>query len=333
MTAPDPNEPTEAEAIGGLAALLFATGLGCVLFLTPLEFGWAGHLGRVTVYGWAIWGWLLAWVVAFLATVVPVWIRRRSLGNRSAHWSWRATGWVAGLGLACYLVGVFVTVALHGLGLLPATRTYLDDRAAASRLTSNYNLKQLASGANAHADHCGTLPAGCLVDARGVPLHGWPVQLLPYLEHENLYKLVQFDKPWDDPSNRRAFQTQVSPLEVVARSHRDADGYALNFYAANVHVLGGDRPRHLAEFAEQGTSNVLLFGEVGGDLKPWGHPLQWRDPALGLNTAAHGFGTPVGRDSVQFVMLDGSVRAFDGRRTDPEFLRLLQGTPANRTRR
>jgi hypothetical protein len=32
-------------------------------------------------------------------------------------------------------------------------------------------------------------------------------------------------------------------------------------------------------------------------------------------------------------MLDGSVRSFDGRRTDPEFLQLLQGTPANRPRR
>jgi hypothetical protein len=267
--------------------------LGGRAFVTVLLDGpnWMGHLGRVTPTGWAGWGWLAAWVVAALPLVlIRLWSRQATAP--ASRWTWRGTAWGLSLALACFLVGGFVVVALHTLGLLPATQAYLSDRDLIARMRDGNNLKHLGVAAGNHAADLDRLPAGCLVDARGVPIHGWPVQLLPYLEQNALSRLVQRDKPWDDPSNRRAFQTQVSPLEAVAASHRDADGYALNFFASNVHVLGGDRPRRVAEFAEQGTSNVLLFGEVGGDLKPWGHPIQWRDPALGLNAVPHGFGTP-----------------------------------------
>jgi prepilin-type processing-associated H-X9-DG protein len=58
------------------------------------------------------------------------------------------------------------------------------------------------------------------------------------------------------------------------------------------------------------------------NLKPWGHPWQWRDPALGLNQSPDGFGSPDSQGRVHFLMADGSVRTFSTK-TSPEVLRAL----------
>jgi prepilin-type processing-associated H-X9-DG protein len=75
-----------------------------------------------------------------------------------------------------------------------------------------------------------------------------------------------------------------------------------------------------------GPANTILAGEINSNFTPWGHPVNWRDPAKGLNQVPDGFGGPPSRNGVTFLMADGSVR-FLHNRTSPEVLKALS-TPA-----
>jgi len=88
---------------------------------------------------------------------------------------------------------------------------------------------------------------------------------------------------------------------------RDAAGYGLSHYAANVRVLGGNTKMGLKDITD-GTATTILAGEVNANFRPWGHPVNWRDPARGVNRSPYGFGGPRGTGGAHFLMADGSVR-------------------------
>jgi prepilin-type processing-associated H-X9-DG protein len=69
-----------------------------------------------------------------------------------------------------------------------------------------------------------------------------------------------------------------------------------------------------------------LIGEAAGNFRPWGHPANVRNPALGIGRSRDGFGGPPGSAGAQFLMCDGSVRMIS-RQTDLRVLREL-ATPA-----
>jgi len=302
----EPIVPMEVGVLVGYLGLVVAG-----IYLAMSRFHgwnyWAGHIDALGL-GLAL---LAAGLVSIL--VARPWLRR----------------WAAVVPLACLLplivvTGWVATGAVVALGWFPGSDRWPLERPMLMELTSHNNLRQIGYGLVTR----GSLPSGCLVDERGEPIHGWPVQMLPYFEQENLYRLVDRQRPWDDPVNKRAFQTRINVLEHPAPQglERDVAGYALNYYATNPHVIGGDRARKLSDFDAVGTANVLLLGEAHGAYKAWGHPIQWRDPDLGLNASPHGFGTPFGRGRTQFVMLDGSVRSFAVGRDDAAFRTLAQGS-------
>jgi prepilin-type processing-associated H-X9-DG protein len=94
-------------------------------------------------------------------------------------------------------------------------------------------------------------------------------------------------------------------------------------YASNVHVIGGNTSRKLADITD-GLENTLLVGQAIDNLKPWGQPINWRDPALGINQSPTGFGNAP-RTGALFVFADGHVK-FLTSDTSPALLRAL-GTP------
>jgi prepilin-type processing-associated H-X9-DG protein len=129
----------------------------------------------------------------------------------------------------------------------------------------------------------------------------------------------------------------------------DEQGFGLAHIAGNVHVLPvgklkrteikiGNKDRvPMPELHEtqqtlnfsavtDGASNTILIGTVAQRFKPWGHPVNVRDPSRGINKSPDGFGGPASWNGAMFSFCDGHT-AFMSNKIDPRVLEQL-ATPA-----
>jgi hypothetical protein len=151
---------------------------------------------------------------------------------------------------------------------------------------------------------------------------------LPFLLGSYATNDIDKKVAWNHPRNERFFKCIIPEFinpDLGNAALEDAQGFGLSHYAANSRVLGANRGMRRADIAD-GTSTTLLVGEVNANFQPWGNPINWRDPAKGINKTAHGFGGPRTAGGGRFLMADGSVR-FISAQVSPEVLRAL-ATPA-----
>jgi prepilin-type processing-associated H-X9-DG protein len=303
-----------------------------------LAFGWVFFLARVVPQMAIDWKSIVTGVICLVALAVGlhwflVWTAARSPhpgraeGATVPYWRPRWTLMLLAVVVLMFVAGISAVGIGHQTGwLLTSPEPLAEHPFWAPRTQSMNNLKQIALAAHDyHADGHNTFPPGATFDAQGSAYHGWHTLLLPYLEHENLYKTIHLDKPWDHPDNAAAFQTRVREyLNPAADPDRNPAGLALTHYAGNARLLGGDTGFSIKQITD-GTSNTLFAGEVAGNFRPWGHPVNWRDPALGINRSPDGFGSPF-RGGANFVFADGSVR-FIKSDVSPQVLKALS-TPA-----
>jgi prepilin-type processing-associated H-X9-DG protein len=99
------------------------------------------------------------------------------------------------VGLCLVVCGTPICIGL----LLPAVQSV---RQAANRMKSTNNLKQIGLAIHNYNDTQNELPANTY-DANGKPLLSWRVHILPYVEHDALYRQFKLDEPWDGPNNIR----------------------------------------------------------------------------------------------------------------------------------
>jgi hypothetical protein len=283
-------------------------------FLFTVLVGWIWFLGRVagniqvnlSGVGMAL---LCLVLLAGLLHGFAGWLyRQMSKADPPRPWRFRWTASILGAIVLMFAAGVAAIGLTHQtVWLATSPEPILDSgslRKAAARANSQNNLKQFGIGMW-NLDREGK-PIGVLADSQGQMLHGWMTQLLPHIEHGPLYKKIDLSKPWHHPANAAAMQAVVKPYLHPAIEETSKNDMALSHYAGNVHVLGYRMPRFTDGFPD-GTSNTILIGEVSSNLKPWGHPAGWRDPALGVHTSPNGFGGPT-KGRTAFLMADGSVR-------------------------
>lgn len=102
---------------------------------------------------------------------------------------------VAGLlAMAAMLAGI-VAMAYF---LIPATRLL---QTSTSQHACGVNLKRIGLAMRAYQRDHGTFPPAVVLSPDGKPMHSWRVLLLPYLGHDDLYRLYRFDERWDGPNN------------------------------------------------------------------------------------------------------------------------------------
>jgi hypothetical protein len=126
---------------------------------------------------------------------------------------------------------------------------------------------------NYHDTH-GQLPPAVVYGADSRPLYSWRVLLLPFLEHDDLYREFHSDEPWDSPHNRAL-------LPRMPALYRPPPGKAsrLHPYHTILHVFVGpgtafesrEGLRLPVDFPD-GVGNTLLIVEAG-------EPVRWTQPA------------------------------------------------------
>jgi prepilin-type N-terminal cleavage/methylation domain-containing protein len=113
------------------------------------------------------------------------------------------------------LVVIAIIAILIGL-LLPAVQKV---REAAARTQCANNLKQMGLALHNFHDSYGNLPSGYLCPQPQTdifytaPGWSWAAQMLPYIEQQNLFQLINFTVPVEDPSNQ-AIRTTILKLFI-----------------------------------------------------------------------------------------------------------------------
>lgn len=111
------------------------------------------------------------------------------------------------------LVVIAIIAVLIGL-LLPAVQKV---REAAARMLCSNNLRQLGLAFHNHESGLGTFPSGSTSRVVAGPpqrtvVSYWGVQILPYIEQDNLRKLYHFDYNFNAPENAAAV---LIPLKIM----------------------------------------------------------------------------------------------------------------------
>jgi prepilin-type processing-associated H-X9-DG protein len=200
------------------------------------------------------------------------------------------------------LVVIAIIAILIGL-LLPAVQKV---REAASKAKCLNNLKQLGLAFHGHESAFNTFPvqSKTRAGAAGTVTAYWVVQVLPYLEQENLRNLYNFDYQARDAQNRDVVATPVRILvcpSVPDQNRTTTFGSAGNVGAAADYAVpnqvsanlystattarpiptpapgsrdgivapGNDKPARISDVTD-GTSGTVLVVESGG------RPAEWR---------------------------------------------------------
>jgi len=153
------------------------------------------------------------------------------------------------------LVELLVVIAIIGILialLLPAVQAA---REAARRTQCNNNLKQLGIALHNYHDSHGTFPPAHLETGTTGPTFrhhfGWLAYLLPYIEQENVYRLIDFRLKYSAPENRQdasvGIKTFICPSDPVGRIRSRPYWGVGNYWAPTKEVSENkvDRPRLL----------------------------------------------------------------------------------------
>jgi len=191
------------------------------------------------------------------------------------------------------------------------------------------NLKQIGLALHNYHDANGRLPTN-IYNAKGEAILSWRVHLLPYLEHDNIYRQIKLDEPWDGPTNKQFIEQMPKVFEVVDRKAVKGTTFFQGFVSPDPRkpvpkmanplvgrawLIEGEKTGRSLAAIPDGTSNTLAVVEAREAViwsKPEDLPFGEKLPALGEERA----------DRFGALMFDGSVRLLSTR-IDPAVLRAL----------
>jgi len=330
--------------------ILWIVGSAFGLFVILCCCGPLGHGLVLLVAGWAIYpavafpqmsvetaalsvGFLCFVLLIPLAHGIAAWLygHAHREQNPPPVWRLRWTSAIVGVTVLLFAAGICIIVVVHQLAWLVTTnkRIYTDVGPSILKSDSKNRLHQIGRAAWKYGESQHHYPPGGSFDQFGSPLHSWETMLLPYSEYweysedKSLARPDLMSLPWNDPRNAEHFKVPLREYlnPGVDGPRSDSQGYGLSHYAANARVLGPGPPMRKEEITD-GLQNTIMAGEVKENFRPWGDPLNFRDPAEGVQKSPDGFAGPWSDGSTQFLMMDGSVRQVS-KDIDPAILKAL----------
>lgn len=222
--------------------------------------------------------------------------------------------------------GDTLTLATHGPGqgqaqvatigvlvalLLPAVQAA---REAARRSQSVNNMKQIGLAMHIYHDRHKTFPARAMFDKNGKPLLSWRVQILPYIEQQELYRQFHLDEPWDSEHNKKLIPLMPALYHNPSSPPRPGMAHFLGVSGKGL-IFDGTKGRPISEITD-GTSNTIMVVEVDPDRAvTWTKPDDWEynaaKPLAGLGKAhPGGFNALLADGSVRFIAASIDARVF-----------------------
>lgn len=147
-------------------------------------------------------------------------------------------------------------------------------RGAATRMKDSNSLKQIGLALHNYHDAHGKVVIHA-TGAKGLPLQNpkdkpllsWRVALLPYLEHDNLYRQFKLDEPWDSQHNKKLIEQMPA---IYAPPKPGKPGYTHLQMIIGPNAMQPVVARIPASFPD-GTSNTIAVAEAA-------QPVIWTKP-------------------------------------------------------
>ncbi len=193
------------------------------------------------------------------------------------------------------VIGVLIAL------LLPAVQAA---REAARRATASNNLKNIGLALLNYESAYKHLPARAIFDSQGKPLLSWRVQILPFLDEEELYKQFHLDEAWDSEHNKPLIE-KMPPVFADPRFDLNAGKTTYLAVTGPGTVFEGDTGMKLSRIAD-GTSVTAGVVEVGPEhAVPWTKPADWQFDA---DYPVNGLANPSPGGVFHVMLLDGRSR-------------------------
>lgn len=194
-------------------------------------------------------------------------------------------------------------------------------RAAARKMQSKNNLRQIGLAIFNYSDTTGRIPTGGTFNEDQRGFHGWMTAILPYATDSPFYNEVNFHEAWDSKVNAGLFLNKMefyeSPDEPNLQKYWE---FPVAHYCANAHLMAVNS--FIRHSSIEDTSNVFMVGELDGQFVPWGCPYNWR-VLDGINQPEPTFGRST-RDGCLLLFADGRV-GFVANEISKELLTKMNG--------
>ena len=143
--------------------------------------------------------------------------------------------------------------------LLPAVQAA---REAARRAHSSNNMKQIGLAFHNHFAAKRKFPSKAIYSDAGKPLLSWRVQILPYLEQQNLYDQFHLDEPWDSEHNKAL----ISKMPGVFRNPNGRVQFKTNYLlpVGPGTIFEKNESLGMRDITD-GTSNTIMLVEANDD--------------------------------------------------------------------
>jgi hypothetical protein len=135
------------------------------------------------------------------------------------------------------------------------------------------NLKLIGLAMHNYHDTYGKFPAAAILDKQKKPLLSWRVQLLPFIEQQDLYSQFHLDEPWDSEHNKKLITRIPKEFQSPNRELTRAGKTTYLGPVGKSTMFPEDYKKITFASVTDGTSNTLLLVDADDD-----HAVIWTKP-------------------------------------------------------